>query len=667
MTGLTFAGSPVWRWSNPTPHGANIYGLASNGGSTVLQVGEYGQAYVTDNLVDWRPLTTGVTNMLRAAVWLNNRLIITGSEGLVLWTDNLNFFQKVDLQTDDWLEGVASSGTRLVAVGDNGAIYTSTDGASWQALAPAAEWMHSIAFGNGTWVAVGDTGYVITSADGLTWTDGPRLSSNNLNRVRWSGNYFWILGDAGTAYRSAFGTSWTPINVGTTNDLFSAASDGNQAVIVGRSTVLSSPAPFDVWTSQTGESPAPPAWTYYTALYDGAEFLVGGRSGMFVEGFKPASGSNYVWFSDTESPRNWMWGLQRIDGLYVACGERGGIFTSVDGIAFDQENVPASAYPEILEGVGGTTNLLVTVGTAGTVLWSPGGHTNVVSTNSFGDIITNDVSLLGLVWKESVRPTTNELQGVGVFKSNFIISGGMGSIFTSVDAQVWTPLISGTDVMLSSISASPSRAVIVGDFGTVLTSDDGLVWSKRSSGATNWVYQVRYLNDQFVAVGETGLILTSPDGLSWTRRKSNVDAWLNGLNYLEGNYYIAGSQGVILKSADAINWTMLPTATGKSLYDVAGENGRLLMVGIEGAALRTRLTPWVTPVNFLGLTLSTNTQAFLVRGEPDQRFMIQRSPDFNSWMDNAPAEVLDPSGVSVFYDVISGGLQWFFRTQLLQP
>lgn len=311
--------------------------------------------------------------------------------------------------------------------------------------------------------------------------------------------------------------------------------------------------------------------------------------------------------------------------------------------------------------------MLVTVGTAGTVLWSPGGHTNVVSTNSFGDVITNDVSLLGLVWNEVPRPTTNELQGVGVFKSNFIISGGMGSIFTSPDAQVWTPRISDTSVMLSSVAASPGRAVIVGDFGTVLTSDDAVVWSKRSSGVTNWVYQVRYLNDQFVAVGEAGLILTSPDGLSWTRRNSGAIAWLNGLNFLEGNYYVAGSQGVMLRSSDAINWTMLPMSTGKSIYDVAGENGRLLTVGIEGAALRTRLTPWAAPVNFLGLTLSTNTQAFLVRGEPDQRFMIQRSPNFGSWMDNAPAEVLDPSGVSVFYDVISGGLQWFFRTRTLQP
>src|SRR3954469_11459179 len=150
---------PVWRWSNPAPHGAHIFGLA-NKNSTVVQVGEFGQAYASIDLNDWRPLTTGVTNMLRSACWLGDRLIITGSEGVVIYTDTLNFFQKVDLGTPDWLEGVASSTQRAVAVGDSGAIYTSTDGASWQRLGNADEWLRSVTFGNGVFVAVGDAGYV---------------------------------------------------------------------------------------------------------------------------------------------------------------------------------------------------------------------------------------------------------------------------------------------------------------------------------------------------------------------------------------------------------------------------------------------------------------------------------------------------------------------------
>jgi hypothetical protein len=663
---LCFGGTPVWRWSNPTPHGAHIFGMASSG-STVVQVGEFGQAFMSDDLIEWRPLATGVTNMLRAAVFFGKRLVITGSDGLVLYSDTLNFFQKTDLGTSDWLEGVASSGTRLVAVGDSGAIYTSTDGANWTRLENAGEWLRSVTYGNGLFVAVGDAGYVTTSTNGLVWTESARLGTNDLNRVRYSGSVFWALGNAGTAYRSTSGLSWAKLNVGTTNDLFSAASNGNQAVVVGRSELRTSMPPFDVWTAQVGESPLPPPWTYYSALWDGAELLVGGRSGMFVEGFSPPGSAEFTWLTDSEAPRNWMWGLKRIDGLYVACGERGGIFTSVDGFRFDQEAVPLAAAPEILEGIGGTSNLLVTVGTGGVVLWSPGGHTNVVSTNTFNEIVTNEVSLLGLVWNESPRPTTNELQGVGVLGPHFIITGGMGTILTSLDAKVWTPRISETSVMLSSVATSPTRAVVVGDFGTVLTSEDTLLWTKRSSGVTNWIYQVRYVNDRFVAVGEAGLILTSADGIRWTQHESGTARWLNGVTYESGNYYVAGSQGVVLQSPDAQNWTLLPQWTAKSLYDVAGENGQLVTVGLEGAALRARLTPWDTPVNFLGITVATNTRAFLLSGQMDERFIIEGTQDFKKWIDVAPAEIMQPSGVSVFYDALVGGLEWFFRTRVLQP
>jgi hypothetical protein len=142
---------------------------------------------------------------------------------------------------------------------------------------------------------------------------------------------------------------------------------------------------------------------------------------------------------------------------------------------------------------------------------------------------------------------------------------------------------------------------------------------------------------------------------------------LNGVTFQEGNYYVVGSQGVVLRSSDAANWTTLTPWTSKSLYDIGGENGQLLTVGIEGAALRSRIIPWTNSVNFLGLTLSTNTQAFLFSGHPDQRFIIQRSPDFGSWVDFAPAEIRDTTGASIFYDALLGGLQWFFRTRVLDP
>jgi hypothetical protein len=363
-----------------------------------------------------------------------------------------------------------------------------------------------------------------------------------------------------------------------------------------------------------------------------------------------------------------MWGLVRAADVYVACGEEGSIFTSVDGFRFIQEATPSTAAGELLEGIGGTTNLLVSVGTGGVILTSPGGFTNVVSTNSMGNLVTNLVNVLGLVWNEvSPRPTANELQGVGVFGSTFIVTGGGGTILTSPDAQTWTPRLSGSLLMLSSVACSDSRAVVTGDFGTILTSEDGSLWQNRSSGVTNWVYQVRYLNGKFVAVGEAGLILTSPDGLAWTRRESGTESWLNGVSFTSGNYYIAGSDGVVLQSSDAATWSSLTVPTGKSLYDVAGDGDRLVAVGIEGAALRTRLTPWTNSVNFLSLNIRTNVQAFLFSGDLDERFTLQRSPDLRRWVDIAPVEILDNSGSSIFYDAMIAGAQWFFRTVVLQP
>jgi hypothetical protein len=669
---VCFAAAPSWRWSNPVPHGAHIFGLASSG-STVVQVGEYGQAYATDDLVQWRPLETGVTNMLRSATWLGSRLIITGSEGIVLYSDGLNFFPSVQLNTTDWLEGVAASPSVAVAVGDNGSIYRSSDGAAWVRQPAAAEWLRSVTYGNAKFVAVGDAGFVTSSANGQLWNGVTRLVprdgvTKDLNGVVWSGNRFWALGNGGAAFTSLNGTDWVELNVGTTNDLFTAACNGTYAVVAGRSELRTSMAPFDVWKSETGESPFPPAWTYYTAIWDGAEFLVGGRSGMFVEGFKPAVETNYVWFTSVESPRNWMWGLHRVPGLYVACGEKGGIFTSLEGFRFDQELVPTNVVQELFEGVGGTTNMLLAVGTGGAMIWSPAGFTNVVTTNSVNEVVTNEVSLLGLVWNEvSPRPTTNELQGVGVFGDRFIATGGRGTILVSTDARTWLPRISGVDLMLSSVATSPTRAVITGDFGTVLTSDDTLFWAKRNSGVTNWIYQTRYLNGQFVAVGEAGLIMTSEDGVSWQRQTSGSTRWLNGVSFEAGHYYVAGSQGTILRSPDAINWTLLPPPTAKSLYDVASEEGRVLMVGIEGAAIRTRVLPWETPVNFLAFNIETNTQAFLLSGHLDQKFLLQRSTDLRRWFDMAPGEILDNSGSSVFYDALISGAQWFFRAIVIDP
>jgi hypothetical protein len=667
LAGLVVQAGPNWRWSNPAPQGASVFDIA-NFGSLTMQVGEWGQVYASDDLNSWMPRRTGVTNHLRSALFFNGRLVVSGASGLILFTqgDGMSRFNQVNLNTPDWLEGLTTDGTRLTAVGDNGAIYTSANLTNWTRLPNAGEWLTSVAFGNGKYVAVGYAGYVTTSSDGTNWTSGTRLTTSDLNKVTYLPDGFWILGNNGFVRMSANGTTWTPINVGTTNDLFDAANDGQETVVVGRSELRTSSYPYLVWNSRIGASPAPPPWTYYVAHFDGSQFIVGGRSGMLVEGFRTNTTSELTWFSDSESPRNWLWSLTSVEGLFVATGEAGGIFTSEDGFDFTQENIPDSARAEFLEGVGGTTNLLISVGTSGTLLYSPAGTTNVTVTDSTGQTVTRTVNLLGLVWNAvSPKPTTNELQGVGVFGNLYIVSGGQGKILTSIDGMVWTGQVSGVTSMLSSVTASPSRVIAVGDFGALTTSQNGILWTARNSGVTNWIYQARYLNSQFVAVGEGGLIMTSPDGLSWTRRNSGTTVWLNSLTFALGNYYAVGTSGTMLRSPDAITWERLPNTTTKSLYGIASDSDRLLTVGVEGALLRARMTPYTTPVNFVQIAEQATGLVFLAAGELDQPFELSNTPDFLNWNVRRDLEVIDNSGIQLFFDGFGRAPALYYRTRLL--
>ncbi|HYG36318.1 MAG TPA: hypothetical protein VEC99_16110, partial [Clostridia bacterium] len=95
-----------WRWSNPAPHGGNVFDMTYGFGLAV-QVAERGQIYTSEDLVFWTPRDSGTTNSLRAVTFFGSRLIITGERGTVLYADSLDAFGRIGLGTSDWLEGVA--------------------------------------------------------------------------------------------------------------------------------------------------------------------------------------------------------------------------------------------------------------------------------------------------------------------------------------------------------------------------------------------------------------------------------------------------------------------------------------------------------------------------------------------------------------------------------
>jgi hypothetical protein len=204
----------VWNWSNPQPHGNDIVSMAWNG-TLGVQVCELGRVYTSPNLIDWFPQNSGLTNDLQAVIFFGNRIVITGANGAVAYSDDGVNFTASSLNTTNWIVSVAASSNLVVVVGDNGALYTSTDGATWHVQSPPPNlgpyWLLSVAYGNGVFVTTGEQGYIATSTNGTKWTSHSILQAyGQLEDVTWvdtSGsitNYpytgFWTVSDAGYAF-----------------------------------------------------------------------------------------------------------------------------------------------------------------------------------------------------------------------------------------------------------------------------------------------------------------------------------------------------------------------------------------------------------------------------------------------------------------------------------
>lgn len=646
-----------WRWSNPAPHGGNVFDMTYGLGLTV-QVCERGQIYTSEDLQLWQPRTSGTTNALRATTFFGSRLLVTGESGTVVWADSLEDFQLVSLGTADWLEGVAASGSLAVAVGDNGAAYTSSTGTNWtRETTGFTNWLRGVAAGNNLFVAVGERGLIATRAANGNWSVEPSGTVQHLNRVALIGSQFWAVGDAGTVLvANSSGKNWSPVSgIGATNALYAIAGTNDYLVLVGDREVRLQ-AGGGAWSDEIrGNVSAPaPNWTYYCAAWQGSFHFIAGRSGMMLEGIRTNAAAPTLWTQRQVPIRNWLWDVLRLPDFYVAAGDRGTIMTSADGVNWELELVPAATTNSVLLGLGGTTNGLVAVGSGGRILFSPALATNIVSTNVIGSVTnyaTNLSSTLAIDWLAAAAPTTNDLQGVAVRDGFWVVGGASGTLLTSGDGTNWAAQVSGSAVFLSGAAVFNNLFVITGDRGTILTSSNGTNWVPQASGTTNWVYRVRTINGRLVAVGEGGLILTSTNGTNWTNLASGTTRLLNAVDYLGDSYYAVGVQGTVLQSGNLTTWTNLGTLTQKSLYGVAGTSNQIVTVGIEGVALRSLLMPSLEPVTFTRIARSSAQNVLLFSGRVDQRVTLQRSPDLTNWVDGVTFELIDRSGTLLLLEI----------------
>jgi hypothetical protein len=430
----------------------------------------------------------------------------------------------------------------------------------WRNPLPGGGHLMGIASSGTQIVAVGEAGRILTSSDGINWTTRASGTAEWLFDVVWADTQFVAVG--GAILTSPDGIVWTVRD--SDSWLQGIAWNGSLLVAVSRfgPPIITSPDGVS-WTAQSAANLASlEAVTWGNGLFVAV--------GMWGSIFTSSDGTEWT---ARDSGTASLWDVTWGGGQFVAVGDGGTVLTSADGVSWVRRE---SGADHLLRGVGSSGGEFVAVGRTyprrSTILRSADGI----------NWTRHDSGTAA--WLESVAWTGNQLVAVG--------EGG--AILTSADGTAWTGIWSRTFTELYGVGWNGSQFTAVGLHGTILTSPDGIEWTPRDSGTIEHLGAVTGNSDRWVVVGwdwdpdtetSTGVILTSDDGVAWTRFVPSVDQLLKAVTWNGSQFVTVGGGGTILSSPDGTSWVRRESGTDAFLAGVAWNGIRFVAVGDGGTVL----------------------------------------------------------------------------------
>ena len=257
------------------------------------------------------------------------------------------------------LWSVAYAAGQWVAVGEQGTILTSPDGAAWTPRVSgfSARWLVGVGYGtpgdNGLWVVVGESGLILTSPDAITWT-ARRATGTRINAVAWGNGTFVAADDAGSTYYSVDGVTWVGPAFGRTTFTRGLVYGAPHFVTTGLAQIQTT---FDGSSSVTRAS----APQLQGAAYGRRLYLATGGANTFT------SRDAINWTQQPATTNVGVQGAAFFNNQFVAVGNAGGITTTFDGSAWTDRT---SGTAQTLLAVAASPDSAVAVGFAGTILQS---------------------------------------------------------------------------------------------------------------------------------------------------------------------------------------------------------------------------------------------------------------------------------------------------------
>jgi len=221
-----------------------------------------------------------------------------------------------DLDAGACFNGVASNGSRVVLVGNNGFIqYSDNEGDTWITRSSGSIHYYDVTYGGGLFVAVGKSGLIKTSPDGHTWTTRSSGVTGYLKGVAHNGTNFVAVGTSDTILYSANGITWTAGTSGSGASLDGICTTENGTFIVAGSSgwILRSTNNGVSWSKQR-KTNGGVYYNLYAAAYGNGICIVGGQNGRFFR----STNDGATWSEKSNSYSNYFLGAAYVNGKFIA-------------------------------------------------------------------------------------------------------------------------------------------------------------------------------------------------------------------------------------------------------------------------------------------------------------------------------------------------------------
>lgn len=361
-----------------------------------------------------------------AAVGTDDTLVAIASDGTILvdagGDGNYDFGTVVSGTRPTSMTDVAFGNGYFVAVGNNGAVMTSTDGVSWTVVLTqfvAVRNYTKIIYAENRFVAIGTGGKAFYSSTSpsigsFSLTEAVVSNSVALNDLAWGNGTFVAVGSGGIAFSSGNGSSWSANNL-PIFDVIRGVEYGNGVFLaVGNSGRRIRSTDGSIWSVLTPLNLADSAdntQNLFSVAFDGTLFNIVGNSGLFLQTTGLGAGN---------SPGNLSPTFTKVQ---MAAN------TSFEAIDFQQSRLVATG-PDLLLANSAPNFVEALFGSAEVVSgdWLEAWIGFFVD---FGEINNNDYYYhSGLEWLIADEATRDDIGG-------FFYSPEIGWFWTSVDAFPW--------------------------------------------------------------------------------------------------------------------------------------------------------------------------------------------------------------------------------------